>query len=292
MISAERITDVVAEHGEGPCWDERSGRLFSVDMLAGAVLSTDISSGETERIPVVGPIAAFVRPLRDQDGIAVVCERDIQLLSEDGCETLVALPLPDGIRCNEGACDAQGRLYIGTLAYELTPAAGGMYRVSGNDEIELVLDGLTISNGLGWSPDGSVAYFVDSATRRLDRFEFDAEEGRLHSRAPLVEFTEGDGHPDGLCVDAEGGVWVALVGGGAVNRYDPDGTLSDRVEVDCPPITACAFGGPELSTLFMTTSRYGGNPSGSTSAGSLFACSPGVVGLPVDGFAFPARGEV
>jgi len=290
MITVERITDIIADHGEGPCWDERSGRVLSVDMFEGAVLSTDPATGETERLPVEGRVAAFVRPVAGGSGFAVAGERDVQLLTDDGSTSLVTLPLPEGVRCNEGSCDPQGRMWVGTLAWDVSPGRGALWRVSGSGDVEMVLDGLTISNGLGWSPEGTVAYFVDSATGRIDRLDFDAERGRLHSRRPFAEIPEADGWhvaPDGLCVDAEGGVWVALVGTGTVRRYDADGSVSTQVDIRCNPVTACAFGGDDLTTMFCTTSRYDGAPD-EPNAGALFAFPAGVTGLPVNSFGLPS----
>jgi sugar lactone lactonase YvrE len=287
MTDAEQITAVVAEHGEGPCWDEHSGCLHWVDMFAGCVLSTNPATGETGKTRVAGPVAAFLRPIRDQTGFAVAGERDIQFLDAEGSKTLVALHLPDGFRCNEGGCDPQGRLYVGTMTYDCAPGRGSLLRINGQGEVELTLDQLTIPNGLAWSPEGTTAYFVDSATNRIDRFDFDLHDGRLHSRSPFAVIEQSDGTPDGLCVDAEGGVWVALVAGGTVRRYDTNGTLSAQVKVGCPTPTACAFGGPGLETLFITTTRYRGDWG--PSDGALFACSPGISGARVDGFVAPAH---
>jgi sugar lactone lactonase YvrE len=277
-MRAEQITGVVAEHGEGPCWDERSGRLVWMDVFAGCVLSTNPATGDTARAPIAGPVAAFARPSRTGNALVVVGERDVQVLDEERATTLVRLPMAEGTRCNDGACDPQGRLYVGTLAYDLTEGAGVIFRISEDGEVDVVLEGTTISNGLGWSPDGATAYFVDSAIPRIDRFDFDPASGRLHSRTTFVEIDEADGIPDGLCVDAEGGVWVALWGNSLVRRYEPNGTISVRVEVPAPPVTACAFGGSDLSTLFITTSRFE-DPHREPPAGALFACSPGVRGV-------------
>lgn len=284
MSKAERITDVETVHGEGPCWDARSNRLLWVDMFAGSFLSTDVESGTSDRIEVAGPVAACLRPVRDGSAVVVAGERDIQLIDGDRSETLFELPLAQGVRLNDGGCDPQGRFYVGSLHYDLTPGAGQVWRLGGGDDPAIVFSGTTISNGIGWSPDGTLVYFVDSPTRRIDVFDFDPIDGCLGSVRSFAEISEGDGEPDGLCVDADGGVWVALWGGGAVRRYDPDGAISMELTLDCPPVTACAFGGKDMTTLFVTTSGYDGRYP-EEPAGSLFAFDPGVRGLPVDGFA-------
>ncbi len=283
-MAVEQVTGVVATHGEGPCWDARTGTLYWVDMLDGAVLATDPASGATERLEVDGPVAAFVRPLAEGGAVAVACEHDVQLLDAGGARRLVELPFGPDVRSNEGGCDPQGRLWVGTLAYDLRTGGGALWRVDLDGTVDLALDGVTISNGLAWS--GDVAYFVDSATHRIDRFDFDGGAGLLHDRVPFAVVDEADGHPDGLCVDADGGVWVALVGPGVVRRYDEHGAVSAELEIGCGPTTACTFGGPDLATLFVTTSRYGGHEA--PGAGALFACSPGVAGLA----ALPCRVQV
>jgi sugar lactone lactonase YvrE len=150
--------------------------------------------------------------------------------------------------------------------------------------VRRVLDGVTISNGLDWSPDGSLAYYNDTATHRVDVFDHDRDAG-LTGRRPFVRLPD-DGNPDGLTVDAEGGVWVALYGGGAVHRYGADGRLDAVVEVPTAKVTACTLGGgPALDQLFITTSREGLGPDDDPLAGALFRADAGVAGLPVREFA-------
>jgi sugar lactone lactonase YvrE len=150
--------------------------------------------------------------------------------------------------------------------------------------VHVVLEGVTISNGLDWSPDGSRAYYNDTATGRVDVFDYDRDSG-LTGRRPFVHVPAEVGHPDGLTVDADGGVWVALFGGGAVRRYSPDGQLDEVIELPARKVTACAFGGPHLDELFITTSREGLEPGAEPLAGSLFRASAGVAGRPAREFA-------
>jgi len=145
-----------------------------------------------------------------------------------------------------------------------------------------VLEGGTVSNGLDWSPDGFRAYYNDTPTHRIAVFDYDRRSG-LTDRRTFVQLSD-DGNPDGLTVDAEGGVWVAMYGGGAVHRYAPDGTLSEVVEVPTPQVTACALGGPGLDELFITTSREGLSGDHPL-AGALFRAEVGVAGRPVLEFA-------
>jgi sugar lactone lactonase YvrE len=280
-VRAEQVTGPVAYHGEGPVWSARWGGLRWVDMLAGDVLSLD--GDGTVRRRSVGTIAAALRPRRG-GGAVVAVERGFALEDADGALTHLDPVWTDpGVRMNEGGCDPDGRFWCGSMAYDKRPGAAALYRLDPDGSAHRVLDGVTISNGLEWSPDGSLAYYDDTATHRVDVFDYDPA-GGLTGRRPFVELDDS-GNPDGLTVDADGGVWVALNGSGVVHRYRPDGVLDEVVELPTAQVTACTFGGPGMDQLFITTSREGMGPDDDPVAGSLFRADVGVTGLPVREFA-------
>jgi sugar lactone lactonase YvrE len=275
-----QVTDAVAYHAEGPVWSAGWGGLRWVDMLAGDVLSLE-SDGTVQRSHV-GTVAAALRPRRG-GGAVIAVERGFALEDADGTRTDLDPVWDDrSIRMNEGGCDPDGRFWCGSVAYDQRTGAAALYRLDADHSVRRVLDGVTISNGLDWSPDGSLAYYDDTATHRIDVFDYDARTG-LTGRRPFVVLTDGD-HPDGLTVDAEGGVWVALNGSGVVHRYTPAGVLDEVVELPTAQVTACTFGGPDLDQLFITTSREGMGPDDDPIAGSLFRADVGVPGLPVREF--------
>jgi sugar lactone lactonase YvrE len=288
MARAEQRTDPVAHHGEGPVWWEPWGGLRFVDMLAGDVLhlGADGSVGRTH----VGPVAAALRP-RTRGGAVVALERAFALAEKDDLSDLRVLPDvwdDPGIRFNDGGCDPDGRFWCGTMAYDETPGAGTMYRLETAEPYaaQRVWGDVTISNGLGFSPDGTRAYYNDTPTRTVS--VLDVEGGGLVGRrdfATLRDEDEAAGHPDGLCVDADGGVWVALFGGSAVRRYTADGRLAEVVELPVSQVTACTFGGEGLRELFITTSAEGLDRGSEPLAGALFSFTPGVAGLPTLPFA-------
>ncbi len=279
-MKAEQLTKPVAHHGEGPVWSERWGGLRWLDMLAGDVLSL-ASDGFVSRRHVAGVVAA-VRPRR-KGGVVLGIERGFALEDADGVLTrLEELWTDEGVRMNEGACDPDGRFYCGSMAYDKRPGAGKLYRLDPDGSIRVVLEGVTISNGLDWSPDGSLAYYNDTDTFGVDVFDYDGETG-LSGRRRFVEL--GEARPDGLTVDAGGGVWVALSNGAAVRRYTPEGDLDAVVELPVRKVTACTFGGPGLDQLFITTSRDGLEPGAEPLAGALFRADVGVTGQPVREFA-------
>jgi sugar lactone lactonase YvrE len=281
-MRAEQVTDPVAYHGEGPVWSEAWGGLRWVDMLAGDVLALGAEGGVERRH--VGSVAAALRP-RSRGGAVIGVERGFALEEPDGAITaLPELWTDTSVRMNEGGCDPDGRFYCGSMAYDKTPGAAALYRLEPDGSTRVVLEHVTISNGLDWSPDGSRAYYNDTDTYRVDVFDYDREAGLVNRRA-FAEVAPEDGRPDGLTVDAEGGVWVALNHSGTVRRYTPDGAADAVVEVPPRQVTACTFGGERLEQLFITTSREGLPPGEDPLAGSLFRAEVGVRGLPVREFA-------
>lgn len=281
-MRAEQVTDPVAFHAEGPVWSERWGGLRWVDMLAGDVLSLS-GDGSIHRRNV-GRIAAALRPRRG-GGAVIGVERGFVLEEPDGSlRTLPEVWSDPGVRMNDGACDPDGRFYCGSMAYDKRPGAAALYRLDPDLSVLIVLRDVTISNGLDWSPDGTRAYYDDTATQQVAVFDYDVHQG-LTRRREWLTFSPDEGLPDGLTVDVEGGVWVALNGGGAVRRYTPEGVLDAVVEVPARRVTACTFGGASLDELFITTSREGLQPDEDPLAGSVFRAKPGVRGLPTREFA-------
>ena len=279
MTQVEQLTDVVTYHGEGPVWSPRWGGLRWVDMLAGDVLHLS-ADGEVERRHV-GEIAAALRP-RLGGGAVIGVERGFALEEPDGTVRALGEVWSDpSVRMNEGGCDPDGRFYCGSMAYDQRPGAASLYRLDPDGSVHVVLDGVTVSNGLEWSPDGSLAYYNDTATYTVAVFDYDRDAGLTGRRA----FATLEHRPDGLTVDAEGGVWTALSDGGAVRRYTPGGRLDAVIEVPARKVTACTFGGDRLDELFITTSREGLGPGDDPLAGALFRAVPGVTGVRVREFA-------
>jgi len=281
-MRAEQITPSITYHGEGPVWSPSWGGLRFVDMLAGDIL-TLADTGTVTR-EHVGTVAAVVRP-RSRGGAVIGLERGFGLQSEDGSvDALPELWSQTDIRMNEGGCDPDGRFYCGSMAYDKRQGAGKVYRLDADLSTRVVLEDVTISNGLEWSPDGTLAYYNDTPTGRIAVFDYDRDAG-LTDRRTFALVADGNGRPDGLTVDAEGGVWTAVYGSGTVHRYSPEGTLDQVVEVGPKQVTACTFGGPNLDELFITTSREDLSPDEQPEAGALFRARVGVAGMPVRPFA-------
>ena len=276
-MRAEQATEPIATHGEGPHWDERGNRLLLVDMLEGDVLAMG-EAGEITRHHV-GPVAATIRS-REAGGFVLALERGFALADEELEVTEVLDPVvPDaGVRMNDGGCDPRGRFYCGTMAYDMAPGRGALYRLDADRTVTTVLTGVTISNGIQWSADGARAFYADTPTGRVDAFDVDPGSGDLSGRRAFARIDPSDGAPDGMAIDSEDGIWVALWGGSQVRRYDAEGTLDLVIELPVRQVTACAFGGTDRRTLFITTSSLGLVPGDQPEAGAVFRFDSPVAG--------------
>jgi sugar lactone lactonase YvrE len=268
--------------GEGPVWDSARGELVWVDIERGLV-HRRAPDAALSSVDAGQPVGCAVP--RAGGGLALAVRDGFALLPPGGGVPWLVAPVEQGradTRMNDGACDSRGRFWAGTMSLAGDTRAAALYRLDADLTVRRMLAGLSISNGLGWSPDDRWLYHVDTPRRRIDIYEFDAEGGTIGWRRAVIAVAPEDGRPDGLAVDAEGGIWVALWGGGAVRRYSPEGREDARVELPVSQVTSCCFGDPDLATLYVTSASRGAEHE--PLAGSLFACRPGVSGLPATPF--------
>ena len=281
-LSAELLVDADVELGEGPVWDDRRQCLWWVDILGGAVHRTDPATGRDEVLPIGQHVGAV--GLRASGGLIAALRDGFATVDPASGAVEIVAPVESEERTNrmnDGKVDPGGRFWAGTMGTDQRPAAGTLYRLDPDLRVTPMVPGVSISNGLDWSLDGRTMYYIDTPTRRVDRFAFDPTSGEIADRAPAVAIREGAGSPDGMTVDAEGYLWVALWDGWGVERYSPEGRLDRRVEVPAAQTSSCAFGGPDLDLLFITTAQEGYPPGGLPDqplAGGLFVCQPGVRG--------------
>jgi sugar lactone lactonase YvrE/DNA-binding IclR family transcriptional regulator len=276
--------------GEGPLWNPAEQRLHWVDILAPAIHASDPARGTDEVTPVEEIVGAIA--LRRTGGLIAAARSGLRALTPGaGLGAVLASPLPDGspARLNDGKCDRAGRFWVGATALDSTPDGGALFRIDPCGTARVMLEGLHVANGMGFSPDERVFYLVDSGRRRIERFAFDAAAGSLSARACFVAFADGEGVPDGLAVDAEGFVWVALWDGWRVVRYAPDGRVDRMIHLPVPRPTSCCFGGPGLATLYVTSARVrlsAAQLADAPLSGSVFAIDTGGIhGLPEPAFA-------
>lgn len=282
----EPIGDVVAELGEGPYWVPEDDCLLWVDIAAGLLHRTYFPSGETVTTDVGAASAAFPAV---GGGILTAGGSKLTALfpAERGQQwtsrVVGEVPVKEGVRFNDASVDAAGRVWVGTMHTGETDPVGKLYRLDPGGTLTTVVKGVTVSNGIGWSPDGTHMYYVDSPTRRVDVFDYDPATSEAFQRRVLADVSGYGGVPDGLTVDADGCTWVALNGGGLLLRLTPDGRRDAVVELPVTKPTSLAFGGPGLSDLFVTTAYEGlsaAERAAEPLAGRLLRLHPGPVGLP------------
>jgi sugar lactone lactonase YvrE len=307
-MQAGLAIDAHTKIGEAPVWDAARERLLWTDNEVGLIqeVRSDGRGGwsAVKHWQLHRPIAGAL-PCRTGD-LVVASGDEIFLLIEGGGSTPLAR-LPRETRhgaFNEAKCDPQGRLWVGTLAADFKPGGAALYRLDRDDDevtskLTPVLNDVTVSNGMDWSPDGRTFYYIDSPTLTVAAFDFDGERGELSNRRTVVTIEHGAGAPDGMTVDREGCLWVAVPGSSEVRRYAPDGHLMSSVQISAPGVTSCAFGGPEGKHLFITCLgralpevfrlfgvaetilEYSATAPG---AGGLFVCRPGPSGAPATPF--------
>ncbi|MGY1814321.1 SMP-30/gluconolactonase/LRE family protein [Blastococcus sp. SYSU D00820] len=299
-LTAALAAPPAAAHAEGPRWDAARGELLWVDIPAGLVRRATVGPGDVltevgsarggDTVGAVAPVAG--------GGWLLAAGGGFTALADDGtARVLVDLareggtPDSGGTRMNDAACDRAGRFLAGTMAFDQRPGAGTLYRLDLDGTVTTLLEGLTVSNGLGWSPDDRTFYLADSGPGLVHAFAYDPATGDLSDGRVLLEFDGDDGVADGLTVDDEGCLWTAMWGGGAVRRWSPEGELLAVVEVPVAQVSACAFAGPDRGLLVVTTSAEGMDDAARAAqpdAGRLFTVRPGVTGPA----AFPYRGPL
>ena len=280
-MTPEIALDIRCRLGEGPVWDDRSDELIFIDILAGEVHRFDPARGAHSLHAAGTPVGAAIP--RAGGGLALAVRDGFATLDpETGAVEPVATieRAPGEDRMNDGKADPQGRFWAGTQSEDGGDHAGALYCLDPDGTVRRMLGRVGISNGMAWV--GAEMYYVDTATGGVDVFAFDPDSGELSGRRRVVDVERGA--PDGMTVDADGCLWVALFGGGAVHRYTPDGRLDGVIELPVSLVTSCTFGGPDLDVLFITSASHR-LTAPEPLAGALFSCMPGATGVVADRFA-------
>ena len=263
-----RVQAPVCTLGEGPVWDARDQSLHWVDIPESRVhrIAADGSLSSWDTGQPVGTV------IPRASGGLVVAVRDGFMALDPASGTLTTLAEVEKDRPENRA----GRFYAGTMADDESPGAGALYRLDPDLSVTRLVTGVGTSNGIGWSPDERLMYYIDSQVHRVDVFDYDPATGEIDGRRPFAAVGDGDVVPDGLTVDSDGGVWVAVWGGYAILHHDPEGQVIETVDLPAAArVSSCVFGGPDLDRLYITTAAGPGE-----SAGALFVCEPGVTGQP------------
>jgi sugar lactone lactonase YvrE len=283
---AEPVGDVTAVLGEGPYWVPEDDCLLWVDVDRGQLHRSYFPSAETATMDLGAVSAAFpavgggiLTAGGSQLALRLPAERGGQWTTR----VVAEVPAREGIRFNDAAVDPAGRVWVGSMHVHEAEPLGELYRLDAGGVLTTVVKGVTVSNGIGWSPDGARMYYADSPVRRIDVFDYDPATGEAAARRVFSDLSAFDGVPDGLTVDADGFVWVAMWGGGVLRRFAPDGTQDAVLQVPVSQPTSCAFGGPGMGDLYLTSASIGLTAAELKSqplAGRLLRLQPGPVGLP------------
>jgi len=278
-VRAEVALEVGCALGEGPVWDEQEQELFFVDILGERVHAFRPADRSHRSFEVGRPVGAVV--LHEQGGLVLAAHDAFFLAERDGSRLRPFGKVEvDGkrVRFNDGKVGPCGRFFAGTMDWAEREPLGSLYMLAGDGTVTVVLEGVTISNGLAWA--AGTFYYIDTPRGAVDAFDFDPETGRVANRRVAVSFS--DGKPDGMAMDDEGCLWVALWEGSRVERVDPrTGRHLDVVTLPTSHVTSCAFGGTNLDELYITSAGEGLDEP---HAGDLFVARPGVSGPPAHRF--------
>jgi len=288
------LKNVCQTTGEGPHWDVASQSLYYVDIVAGGVHRWNSVTGEQKKVNLDKAVG-FSIPC-DRGGVVVGYGKTISHLDLDAADpsaltTLITVEKDLDTRFNDGKCDASGRLWAGTMGNEkdvpgfVKAGQGSLYSINADHSFKQQVGGIDISNGMDWTDDNSIMYYIDSIPRKVYAFDFDINEGTVKNQRACVSFAEGTmdkfGLPDGMTIDNEGKLWVACFSSSRVWRFDPE-TGKELQEIKFPTtnITSVCFGGPNLDELYVTDSRQNApNLDQQPLAGSIWK----VTGLGVKG---------
>jgi sugar lactone lactonase YvrE len=291
MNEVEHVLEIKNVIGEGPVWHHAEGALYWVDFIENQhILRYYPDSGKQEKFDTTDPVTAV--GFRRGGGLIVSTTTGLAFWNSDAKELeYVSRPLSDRphIRFNDAAVDRRGRFWVGTVNTEDGKKPDGeLYRFDMDGSLRSIDGGFTVSNGIGWSPDGLKMYFADTFNYRIHLYDFDPQRGAVSNRRTFVDFTDHKDLPDGLTVDQAGGVWVAFWGGWKVVRFDSDGRVDREIRMPVANPTSCAFGGAELDELYITTAHLGLSADERLQqplAGDLFRVRPGVKGIEEPAFA-------
>jgi D-xylono/L-arabinono-1,4-lactonase len=284
-VTPELVADTRCALGEGPLWHPAERRVYWSDITAGHLYRYSPETGQHERCFSGAQVGGFT--VQADGSLLLFMERGAIARWDPASgelKTLVEeIPEVRDSRFNDVAADPAGRVFCGTMG--MPNRTGRLYRLDADGSLHIVLGGVGISNGIGFTPDHRRMYYTDTALSRIDVFDYDEATGALSSRRTFAEVPEGDGLPDGLTVDAEGGVWSARWDGRCLVRYTPDGREERRISFPARKVSSAAFGGPDAADLYVTTAGGDDRATEGQGAGALFRLRPGVRGLPD----FPSR---
>lgn len=285
-MEPELIADYQCVVGEGPLWHEDEQRLYWSDIVTGRLFRYDPASGHHEQIYAGEQVGGFT--IQEDGALLLFMERGKIATWRDGILTTIVeeIPAERPTRFNDVIADPRGRVFCGTISPKYGEPDQGelrarLYRLDPDLTLTVLLEGIGVSNGMGFTPDLTGLYYTDTATSDITLFDYDSETGAIANRRPFVVVSNDpdEGAPDGMTMDAEGGVWSARWGGSCLVRYAPDGREVQRIRFPARKVSSAIFGGPDLTDLYVTTAGGNQKDVDGPGAGALFRVRPGVRGV-------------
>lgn len=281
---AELVIDADAMLAEGSIWHPTEQKLYWIDIEHGELHRYDPEKDYDEMLKLPQRIGTVV-PIRSGGMLGGLEDQIAKIDMDSGSiEKLVDLEKDrPGTRCNDGKCDPAGRFWVGTMGLNAEEHAGALYRIDGDGQVDKILDQLTIPNGLIWLHDHKTFYHIDSPEGNVKAYDYDIDSGSISNPRTVINIPDEWGLPDGMTIDEEGMLWIAVFGGSMVGRWNPeDGQLIQKVTLPVPDITSCAFGGPELDILYITTAQHELDEEEKKKfpqSGGIFKAKPGINGV-------------
>lgn len=284
-MEATVTLDAKAQLGEGSLWHPTEKRLYWIDIEKGELHLFDPST-KSDKHFTLGTRVGTVVPVKS-GGALVALQNGIHFIdTKTGKLTFITNPLGENIRFNDGKCDPAGRFWVGTMGLDFKEGAADLYRFDADKTLHTMVSNVTCSNGIVWTADKKTMYYTDTPTGNIEAFDYDVATGAITNRRVVIKVPEGNGSPDGMTIDSEDYLWVALWGGSGVAKFDPrSGKMLLKVNVPAPNVTSCAFGGEDLSTLYITTARNDMSKEDLEKfpqSGALFEVKPGAKGVPAN----------
>ena len=284
-LDPELVVEKRALVGEGSLWDPNSKIVYWVDILSHELYLYDPATGQNRTIPTCQAIGTVVS--RKSGGVAVALHNGFASLDLD-TEKITPIADPErqipANRFNDGKCDPAGRFWAGTMEFNGAPDQGALYCLDVDHSVSKKVEPVSISNGIVWAADSSTMYYIDTVPNTVRAYDYDIDTGNVSNERVAIEHQGGEGHFDGMSIDEEGMVWIALFDGWGVQRYNPaNGELLRHIRLPVQQTTSCAFGGENLDELYITSAAIGLDDStlrDQPMAGALIKIDPGVRGVP------------
>jgi sugar lactone lactonase YvrE len=278
-MNIRAISEVISDLGEGPIWSANTNSVTWTDITQNTFHTADIDTGRTMSFGVPSMVGAIAHS--KDGGYIAATQKGFARIGVDGKYSLLHSFLPDDMRMNDGKVDPSGRFWAGSMALSFEKGRGSLYVLEKDNSYRSILDDITLSNGMGWSPDAQYFYYIDSVPGVLKRFDYDLYTGHISNPKDLITFDSSSGIPDGMSMSSDGKIVIALWDGGRIEIYEPSGEKVSEITLGVSRPTSCTFAGPNRDILIVSTASQGIDQADEPLAGKILAVTgTGLSGLP------------